>query len=419
MVKREIIKDILPWLGEKKLIIIKGARQVGKTTILFQIKDILESEDNQVIYFSADQEITNPIFKEPKLLIKFLENEYDIKNKKSYLFLDEVQYIRSTGLFLKVLFDITNSYLNIVVSGSSLLKLSEDKEFLTGRKIEFNLSSFSLFEHLRAKSSYKYDFSWDINDRLDIIDDFYKIYKDDLQLNFVDYINWGGYPEVVLHSEIVKKKRILKEIINTYIQKDVINFLKIENIDGFNNLAAVLSSQIGNLVNKHELSNTLNLHTATLEKYLNILEGTFIYSLLKPYHTNTRKELTKMRKVYVNDLGIRKYFTGVEYENYAFIDGNSIENFIYNELKKNVEYENIYFYRTISKSEIDFVIKRKANLILFESKFRNVVKMPQSITRFMRKYENVEKVMIITKDLLMKEGQTLYFPVVLLPFITF
>ena len=171
MVKREIIKDILPWLGEKKLIVIKGARQVGKTTLLFQIKDILEKEGNQVIYFSADQEITNPIFKEPKLLIKFLDNEHDIKNKKSYLFLDEVQYIKSTGLFLKVLFDITKNYLNIVVSGSSLLKLSENKEFLTGRKIEFNLSSFSLLEHLWAKSSYKYDFSWDINDKIDTIKD--------------------------------------------------------------------------------------------------------------------------------------------------------------------------------------------------------------------------------------------------------
>ncbi len=419
IIKRELLDKVLPWLDERKIILIKGARQVGKTTLLYYLKDILEEQNKRVIYFSIDQEITNPIFKEPKLLINYLKNEYNIHNRSSYLILDEVQYIKSTGFFLKVLFDITKSYLNIIVSGSSTLRLSEDKEFLTGRKIEFLLTPFSFLEHLRAKSSFKYNLLWKVTDRFKILSDFYKTYKEDLEQHFVDYINWGGYPEVVLHSQSEKRMLILKEIINTYIRKDVIDFLRIENVSGFNNLISILCSQIGNLVNKNELSNTLNLHSNTLNKYLDILEGTFIFSFLSPFYTNIRKELSKMQKVYLNNIGLLKQFTGIEYDRYLLINGKSIENFVYNNLRSTFDKGNIFFYRTISKSEIDFIVKSKDELIPVEVKFRQKPKVPISIKRFKDKYNNVKKTVVVTKNILREEKQVYFFPVILLPFIKF
>jgi len=419
MVKREILSEILPWLSEKKVILIKGARQVGKTTLLHQIREILEKEEKQVVYFSIDQELTNPVFSNPKNLIKFLKNEYDIENKNTFLLLDEFQYIKDSGLFLKVLFDISKEYLNIIISGSSALKLTEHKEFFTGRKVEFYLPTFSFLEYLWARTSFKYNFLWKLGDKFEMLKDFYQIYKNDLQSNFVDYINWGGYPEVVLHSQTEKRNIILKEIINTYIKKDVIDFLKIENISGFNNLIAILSSQIGNLVNKHELCNTLRLHSLTLGKYLNILEGTFIFSFISPFYRNIRKELSRMPKVYVNDFGIKKYFIGTQYNSYTLLDGNSVENYVYNSLKKKFDKESIYFYRTVSKSEVDFVIKEKQDFILMEIKFRNKIKLPYPVKRFNEQYGNVAYIVIITKDLLKKEGNVIYLPVVLLPFVSF
>ncbi|MCK4668328.1 DUF4143 domain-containing protein, partial [Candidatus Dependentiae bacterium] len=237
--------------------------------------------------------------------------------------------------------------------------------------------------------------------------------------HFVDYINWGGYPEVVLHSQSEKRMLILKEIINTYIRKDVIDFLRIENVSGFNNLISILCSQIGNLVNKNELSNTLNLHSNTLNKYLDILEGTFIFSFLSPFYTNIRKELSKMQKVYLNNIGLLKQFTGIEYDRYLLINGKSIENFVYNNLRSTFDKGNIFFYRTISKSEIDFIVKSKDELIPVEVKFRQKPKVPISIKRFKDKYNNVKKTVVVTKNILREEKQVYFFPVILLPFIKF
>lgn len=419
MVKRELLEEVIPWLKEKKIVLIKGARQVGKTTLLFQIKELLEREKKQVIYFSVDQELTNPIFSEPKLLLQFLKNEYDIERKDSYLLLDEFQYLKNAGLFLKVLFDMSKEFLHIIVSGSSSLRLSEDKEFLTGRKIEFILFPFSFLEYLSAKSQFKYEFKWNIQEDFRKIEEFYRIYSDDLKVNFLDYINWGGYPEVVLQSHTEKKKQILKEIINTYIRKDITQFLKVENITGFNNLISLLSSQIASLVNKHELCNTLGLHAKTLDKYLDILEGTFIVSFLKPFYTNIRKEISKMPKVYVNDFGIRRYFLNIEYNNYPLIEGKCIENFTYNILKRKFEEENLHFYRTISKSEIDFILERGNRLIIIETKFTSKGKLSYAIKRFREQYKNVEYTILITKDLIKKEKDMFYIPVIILPFVEF
>ena len=417
MIDRLITKDILEWLDEKKIIIIKGARQVGKTTIMQQLIGILQKRNNQTLYFSVDQEMLNPIFETPQRLLLFLENEYDIKNKKTFLFLDEVQYIKNTGQFLKVLYDISKNYLNIIVSGSSSLKLSEKREFLTGRKVEFLMTPFSFREYLWAKSGNKYTFSWKLEDNFRELSEFYETYKDDLKANAVEFINWGGYPDVVLQSNSSKKYTLLKEIINTYIQKDVVDFLKVENINVFNNLIHILSAQIGNLVNKNELSNTLRSHFLTIEKYLNILENTFVFSFVKPFFKNSRKEISKMQKVYVNDLGIKKYYYNTHIQSYDYIERSLIENFAYNELKPKVEKNKVFYYRTISKSEIDFIINYFGELIPIEIKFTNVNKIPVAIKNFKEKYVKTSNIIIATKETLKKEKNIYFIPIILLPFI--
>ena len=419
LVKRLLFNEIKDWLKEDKIIIIKGARRTGKTTLLGQIKNYLRSAGWDVIYFSVDQELDNPIFSHPKYLLRFLKDQYGVSEKKrTYVLLDECQYLKSVGLFLKVLYDMAHHYLTLIVTGSSSLELSQNREFLTGRKIEFVLNRFSFIEYLWGVSDYKYNEFFELSLKFNNLKEFYEVYKNDLEFHFINYSNWGGYPEVCLQKEEKKKTILLREIVRTYIQKDVANFFKIGNISAFNHLIIILSHQIGNLLNKTEVCDTLNLHFKTLESYLDILQGTFIFAFVRPFYTNIRKELSKMPKVYVEDLGIVRYAMGRNFTNYHMIDGNIVENFVYNHLALSFPSEDIHFYRTISKSEVDFIIKNGNRLIPIEVKFRKMVSIPVSMRNFGKKYaQKLGFNVIITQTKLDFYNNTYFIPAVLFPFV--
>ena len=409
MVERVLFKDVMRWLDRDKVIVIKGARQVGKTTLLLWLKGFLESKQRKVVYIAADEYRDRDFFENANLFLRFLEYEYGLRKNMDIL-IDEFQYIKQAGLFIKTLRDIIKRErlkINIVVTGSSSLEISRNTEFLTGRKVEFLLSPFSFYEYLSLDRRFSVKFN--LYDELKDIVDFYRIYKNELNHRFISYIRWGGYPEVTLEKEKERRKILLKEIISTYIEKDVSSFLRVENISGFNKLVRLLSAQIGSLVNKNELSNTLNLHHKTLTKYLNILEGTFVFSFVAPFYTNIRKELSKMPKVYINDTGIYYYFHPQDLLSLDSIPGNVVENYVYNTLKEMKGVDNINFYRTIAKSEVDFILRKGKIIIPLEVKFRSKVKIPVSMNHFREKYQ-MERSIIITKDEIKKERDVYFIP---------
>jgi len=421
LVKRILFDEIKEWFLEDKIIIVKGTRRAGKTTLLSQIRDYLSEYGEKTIYISVDQELTNPIFSEPKYFIRYLKEQYGVdEEKRTYILLDEFQYIKEAGPFLKVVYDIAHKYLTIIATGSSSLEISKNREFLTGRKVEFILNRFSFVEFLWGTSEYKYDYSWNSSRDIKDLKEFYAFYRNDLEKRFLDYINWGGYPEVCLQGNFKKKETLLKEIMRTYIQKDIIDFLKVGNISAFNNLISLLSHQVGNLLNKVEVCNTLGIHFKTLENYLDILKGTFIFSFLKPFYTNIRKELSKMPKIYAEDMGVIRYSTGRSFTDFKIVEGNVIENFVYNHLSLSFSEENIHFYRTISKSEIDFIIKDKDRLIPMEVKFQKNANVPVSVRNFSKNYaDRIDYNIVVTLDKLDFQSNTYFIPVLLLPFVKF
>lgn len=419
MVKRILFNEIKEWLSEDKIIIIKGARRTGKTTLLGQIKDYLTNSGERTIYISVDQELSNPIFSDPKYFIRYLKDQYGVdEHRRTYILLDEFQYVKDAGLFLKVVYDIAHKYLPIIATGSSSLEISKNREFLTGRKVEFILNRFSFVESLWGISEYKYDYSWKLSRDIEDLREFYALYKDNLETHFLDYANWGGYPEVCLQRNLKKREVLLKEIIRTYIQKDIVDFLNVANISAFNNLISLLSHQVGNLLNKMEVCNTLDIHFKTLENYLDILKGTFIFSFLKPFYTNIRKELSKMPKIYAEDMGVIRYCTGRSFTDFKIIEGSVVENFVYNHLFLTFPEDNIYFYRTISKSEIDFIVKDKNRLVPIEVKFQKNANIPVSIRNFNKNYaDRIDYNIIVTLNKLGFQNNTYFIPVVLLPFV--
>jgi len=416
IVKRKLFSKIIKWLDDKRIIIIKGARRSGKTTLLFEIKKYLEKNNKKVILFSADQELDNPVFKNSKLFHKFLVEQYVEDNKRLFVLIDECQYIPNATIFLKTLYDISNEKIKLIVTGSSIFELLKTKEALTGRKIEFELERFSFSEYLSFASEYKYHNNFHFDKDFYTLKEFYEIYKKDLEEYFIEYINWGGYPEVCIEKNIDKKKTYLKEIIKTYIEKDIAQFFHVENINKFNNLIRILCYQKSQLLNKSEIANTLGIHLKTLEKYINLLEGTFIITLLYPYFTNIRKEISKMPKIFINDNGIVKYYTNFHFNEYNLIEGLLIENFVFTQLKnKDI---TLNYYRTISKSEVDFIIKTDTDLIPVEVKFRKKISPSVAIKNFLTKYKQ-KKGIIFTQNFFERKEKIFYIPVVLVDFIEF
>ena len=156
----------------------------------------------------------------------------------------------------------------------------------------------------------------------------------------------------------IVKYRLLEELFLSYIEKDIKNFLMVENETAFRNLVKILSSQIGNLINKDELSNTLNIHKNTLENYLFYLEQTYILDYVKPFYKNPRKELLKSPKVYFRDLGLRNFAINA-FEDFTFRPdrGAIFENLAYLCLKGQFrDYEPIHYWRTKAGAEVDFVL---------------------------------------------------------------
>ena len=416
LIKRRLFDKILPWLDSPHILIIKGARRAGKTTLLQFLKEYLESQGQRAALFSVDQLLFEPYFKDPLLFEKYLRREGLLGKGRLFLLLDEFQYLTDPGLFLKVLYDRLSPGLKLIVSGSSSLEISRTREFLTGRKIEFVLERFSFLEFLAAVSPQKV---WEKApfETWEEAQEIFALYQKELKERFLEYVNWGGYPEVILTSSAGQKEIILREILATYLQKDVAAFLQVENISAFNHLIRILAAQVGSLLNKSELADTLKIRFETVSRYLDILEGTFIFHLLRPYFRNVRKEVSKNPKVYARDFGIIYFALRRIFYTYEGIGGHEIENFVFRELMEQFPLEDIYFYRTRSGAEIDFLVVRE-KFYLIECKFRNKIRIPKIFLNFEERYPEKEKIrVVITKDYLERKEKAYFIPAFALPLI--
>jgi predicted AAA+ superfamily ATPase len=381
---RQVFGDLINWLDDEEILVISGSRQVGKSTLIYRIiRYLIEERDedvNNIFYFNLDERSLFPLFQSTSLLLDFL----NIKStdQRKYLFIDEFQKIDDAGNFIKAVNDLKLP-LKIFVSGSSSLEIAKSKETLTGRKQLFLVYPFNFTEYVRS-----------MNPQLLDIDNL-KITAENLKQLFLKYITYGGYPKIILEDDIEKKERRLKEIHSSYIEKDIINLINVENVEKFNKLIYLLATQVGSLVNKNEISNTLALNMQTTERYLNILSGTYVFEYLSPYFSNPRKEITKMPKVYINDLGLKNI---IETRSLALREtGSVIENFVYNELKIQKR-DDLKFWRTHTKAEVDFVIDNGDSMIPIEVKYtERKPSVTGGLVSFYKKY-HPKKMIIVTKD---------------------
>jgi len=413
MIYRDIIDVIRPWLAQDKIIIIKGARQVGKTTILGFLKKELEAAGREVRYLAADLDFADPSFGDPRLFILRLDDLFG--GRPGTVLIDEFQTIPQSGLFLKTVYDQRKDRYRFIVSGSSTLDLAKSAESLVGRKKEFTVRPFSFREFVRVRLPEVPSRRFEARD-ISALKDFSALYGTALKATYAEYLNFGGYPEPVL-SPPEMRLDILKELLSTYLRKDVAGYQKIGNVTGFNNLARLLGSQIGSQVNKSELCATLRLNSETVNRYLDILEGTFVFSLVPPWFSNPRKEVSKMTKVYVSDpgillaLGVRSAIR----QSYDLLDGHSVENAVWSSCAG--WSERIRYWRTVGGAEVDFIVDTDSGPLPVEVKFTaSKPSEPIAMRNFRADYPESRKGLIVSRDAIEDEG-ALVLPAYLLDFV--
>lgn len=353
LVQRGIFSQILKHLKEKEITVITGPRQTGKTTLLLQLKEYLTNIQNvpveKIKNFNLDLMTELALFKDQSDFLRFLKDELKV-HKNLYVFIDEAQRLENPGLFLKGIYDLMLP-IKFVITGSSSLEMKAKLfESLAGRKRVFHLFPFSFSELLNFKDS-------NLAKVMVHSEKISTLHQREIYDYLYRLVIYGGYPQPVLEENKEERLKLLEEIYSSYIERDVIGFMRVKNHFGYAKLINLLAGQIGQLVNFHEICATIKLNYRTLENYLSILENTFILTLLRPYATNLRKELTKMPKVYFLDTGLRNFIV----KNFVPYTENRdkgllLENFCFSELLKNWN-GTIYFWRTKEKAEVDFILK--------------------------------------------------------------
>ncbi|MCF8361329.1 MAG: ATP-binding protein [Prolixibacteraceae bacterium] len=359
MFTRTIENIIKEKFNSGKAIILVGARQVGKTTLL---KKILK--DKEYLFLDADDPSTRSLLQSPTTeQIRTFIGEY------KYIFLDEAQRISGIGLTLKIITDQFKD-VQLFVSGSSSFDLGNAlNEPLTGRKWEYELFPISWEEY---------------ENKIGFI-------KAEQQIE--NRVLYGFYPEVINNQG--KERETLKNLVNSYLYRDILAFSEIRKPEILEQLLQALALQVGSEVNYNELSQLIGVNKITIQKYIDILEKGYIVFRLNSFSRNLRNEIKQNRKIYFYDNGIRNMIIG-EFKplNLRIDKGALWENFLVSERRKQNIYKDtfvkMYFWRTRQQQEIDFVEVKDGEINAFEFKWKNKkAKFPQKFLDTYNASENI------------------------------
>ena len=355
MIIRTIQSQVQQAIGKWKIIIVYGPRQVGKTTL---VKGIIQDQDH-TWYVTGDDPQSRQMFTNPSL-----QTLREMLSWYKLLVIDEAQRIQNIGVTLKLIVDNIPD-VQVIATGSSSFELANTiNEPLTGRTIIFHLYPFSR-EELRS--------SYDPIQRISLLE---------------SRMIYGMYPEVVLWSD----QNHLKRIVDSYLYKDILEHQRVKKSDILMKLLQALALQLWSEVSYHELSQIVWVDTATVERYISLLEQSFVIVRLWCLSRNIRNELKKSKKIYFRDIGVRNTIinamnplalrndVGALWENFCVIE----------RLKRNSYhriYKNTYFWRTLTQQEIDFV--EESNMMFDAYEFKRSDKKKSKVpTNFAQAYQH-------------------------------
>ncbi len=359
MIQRFLTQSILNDFKRKKVIVLLGARQVGKTTLLAN----LQKDNTKTLMLNCDDMDDSILLENPSSTkLRHLLESYEL------VFIDEAQRVRNIGLTLKMIGDLKLPNTQVVVTGSSSLDIANEvNEPATGRLIEYNLYPFTLTE-LSAHTSE----------------------REERRL-LEQRMLYGLYPEIV--TEPADARRTLMYLTNNYLYKDLFAYKGIKKPELLQKLVRALALQLGSEVSYNELSNLLGIDKNTVESYIGLLEKCFVVFRLESYSRNLRTEIKKGKKIYFYDNGVRNAvlsnFSPLEMRTDV---GALWENLMVSErVKRNAYAQNfaqLYFWRTHEQQEIDLVEEQDGVLRTFEFKWSGKARSVQPLS-FSRNYPGV------------------------------
>ena len=352
MITRVLEESIRNKLGQDKAIVIMGARQVGKTTLLKH----LFKEKEGILWLNGDEQDTRALFEN----ISATRLKYIFGNNKTVI-IDEAQRIEDIGIRLKLITDQLPD-IQLIATGSSSFDLANKiNEPLTGRKWEYKMYPLSFEEMVNHHGL-----------------------MDEKRL-LPHRLVYGYYPDVVNHpgSEV----EILKQLSDSYLYKDILDWEHIKKANKIVKLLQALAFQVGSEVSYNELGQLCDLDPKTVERYVILLEQSYIIFRLGSFRRNLRNELKSSRKIYFYDNGIRNAVIA----NFALAEtrpdiGALFENFIVSERMKFLHYHhlwyNTWFWRTTAMQEIDFIEEGNGQLAAYEFKWnpKRIAKVPKTFT---------------------------------------
>lgn len=360
-------------LPAPEIIALLGARQVGKTTLMRRVfqelpdpKAFLDFEDPEVLaLFDEDLQAFASLYVEGR----------------DYVFLDEFQYSRQGGKHLKFLYDHYRT--KFVISGSSSLDVAlKAAAALVGRVILLELFPLDFSEFLSHRAPELHSL---VREYVHGLKPLPSTLHQRLLRHLEEFTLWGGYPRVATSGSSEERAEVLKNLLTTYLMKDIRGFFRLATEYPLQKLMRALALQIGSLVQYTELGQVSGLPYQELKRHLAILEETYVLRLSRPFFTNRRLELVKNPKVFFVDLGFRNHlvqdFRG--WSSRADV-GPLLENFVASELLKRGR--ELRFWRTKSGAEVDFVIETREGPLPVEVKAGTIAVPGKSLRSFLKKY---------------------------------
>jgi uncharacterized protein len=369
MVRRNVWERCVRYLDRKEIVLILGARQVGKTTLLRALKEQAESQGLPAHYLTLeDPDLLSALEETPENMFRFIRRPRD----RTVLLIDEIQYLSAPSRFLKYLYDTYAETLKIVASGSSAFFIDRSfRDSLAGRKRIIDLFPFSFQEFLRANEETELEaiFSTEDYQKSTTKRSILVPQRRKLEPYLVEYLRFGGYPAVILEKDEEEKILTLEDLHRSFLKKDILE-AGVQKEHAFYKTVSIIADESGGVMNASGMAGSIGVAPDTVRSYLHLLQKSYIVSAVPPFHRNIRKELTKMPKVYFLDSGFRNAVLNDFRAPQERLDrGAILENAVHSALRSgedNGRTEEIRFWRTQDGREVDFVVGER---IAFEAKW--------------------------------------------------
>lgn len=351
---RRLQPELIKQIDTKEAVALTGMRRVGKTTLLSQVLEDIPSTNKA--YLDLENPLNRRVFEKENYDNIWADlQDYGINtSEKAYLFLDEIQFMPQVVSIVKYLYDHYQTKFFLTGSSSFYLK-NLFMESLAGRKVIFELFPLDFQEFLVFKEYAEPEVLYKTQPLIDLAKNKNEVGHKRRSGLYEEYLRFGGFPGVVVESDVTQKKRIIEDILTAYFEIDVQTLADFREMGALRDLIILLMERVGSKLDISKISSEIGVSRPTIYSYLNFLEKTYFIRLLSPFSRSVDREVSGQRKVYLADTGLLH-----QLGKKPIRSGELLENAVLNNLRKYSSKQNYYERRR--GGEIDFILNQQTGV---------------------------------------------------------